>query len=388
MRPSLAATLLVVGVGVVARIAVAVLLGDRFHFADEAIYVDAAGRIAHGGALGAQYRSVPGYPFMLAALRTMAPPGILGLRVAQATVTAAGGALVVALAGTLVGLRAAVAAGLLYALDPLLAVSGSLLYPDAVAAVLLAALVLAGSTTGPGSTAGRAAAIGIGLGALALLRPAALATVPVLAAWVAAGVGGAARRRVLHATLVVAACALALAPWTYRNYRLHGALAPIAVAGTHTAPVAPADVQAHGLTGALLREAVEHPWMLAAHVGREFLHFWELYPQRLSTDNDERRAQLHADDPRLPTEATFPAALRDRVATVASTVELGLALLGLGVLWRERRAHAVLLVALMVALGLAYALFIGKTRYRIPVVPLLLVLAGAGAAGLVRSVGR
>jgi hypothetical protein len=154
---------------------------------------------------------------------------------------------------------------------------------------------------------------------------------------------------------------------------------PIAVAGIQSAPVPSSELQARGLTGALLREAARRPRAIAAHVGREFLHFWELYPQRLTTDNASRRAEIHAGDPRLPAEPTFPPALRDRVSTLASVAEVGLSLVGLGILWRRRRAEAVLLLAVMLAFGLGYSVLTGRMRYRIPVVPALLVLAGGGA---------
>lgn len=387
MRLPVAATLLVVGVALVARLGAAVALGNGFQFDDEAVYVDAAARVTGGTGFGAGYRSVPAYPLVIAALGAVAPGGVLGVRVAQAVVTAAGAAVVLALAGLLLGPRAALAAGLLYALDPLLVVAGSLLYPEAVAAVLLAATVLTTIHAARRDDLGLSAIVGIALGTLALFRPVALVIAPVIAVWIAAVAAAPTRRRALHATFVLAGCGLALAPWTYRNYRLHGAVVPIAVAGTQAAPVPFSNVQAYGLTGALLREVALRPRSIAAHVGREFLHFWEFYPQRLTTDNAKLRAEIHTNDPRLPAEPAFPAALRDRVSAVASVIEIGLALLGLTILWRRRRAEAVLLGAVMLAFGLGYALLIGKMRYRIPVVPVLLVLAGAGATRVLRAPG-
>jgi 4-amino-4-deoxy-L-arabinose transferase-like glycosyltransferase len=387
MRAPVAATFLVVGVGLVARLGAAVAVGDGFRFDDEAVYVDAAARLAGGGGFGERYRSVPAYPLVIAALQAVAPAGVLGIRVAQAVATAAGAAFVLALGSALFGPRAALAAGLLYALDPLLVVAGSLLYPEAVAAVVLSAAVLAAIHAARRDGLRRSAIVGIVLGVLALLRPVALVVVPVIAAWIAVVAAAPARRRALHATLVLAGCGLALVPWTYRNYRLHGAVVPIAVAGTQIAPVPFSQVEAHGLTGALLREAALRPRSMATHIGREFLHFWEFYPQRLSTDNAKLRAEIHTNDPRLPSEPPFPAVLRDRVSAVASVAEMGLAVVGLAVLWRRRRAEAVLLVAVMLAFGLGYSLFIGKIRYRIPVVPVLLVLAGAGATRILRAPG-
>jgi len=374
------AALAVVVAALVARLGAAALLGDRLHFADEGVYFDAATRLREGNGLGSQYRSVPAYPIVVAAFEGLAPGGVLGVRAAQAVVTGVGAVLVMVLATRLLDRRAALVAGMLYALDPLLVVAGSLLYPEAIAAVLLVAIVLGALRAARRDAAGVSAAVGIALGVLAQLRPVALLVVPVVSTWIASVVAAPPRRRALHAMAVIAGCGLALAPWTYRNYRFHGALAPIATAGTRSAPVSGADVQDRGLVEALLRQACERPLFLATHVGREFLHFWELYPQRLTTDNPERRAGLHDDDPRLPVEPSFPAGLRDRVSAAASAAELGLGAIGLLTLWRRRRAEAVLLASVMLAFGLGYALFIGKMRYRITIVPLLLVLAAAGLA--------
>jgi len=374
------ATLVVVAAALVARLGAAVVLGNRLHFADEGVYLDAAARLADGNGLGSQYRSVPAYPIALAAFQRLVPDGVLGVRAAQAVVTGVGAVLVMLLATRLrLDRRAALVAGMLYALDPLLVVAGSLLYPEAIAAVLLVGVVLGALRAASRDAAVVSGAVGIALGVLAQLRPVALLVVPVVSAWIATVVAAPARRRALHAVAVLAGCGLALAPWTNRNYRFHGALAPIATAGTRSAPVSGTDVQNRGLAEALLRQACERPLFLATHVGREFLHFWELYPQRLTTDNPERRVGLHDGDPRLPVEPSFPAGLRDRVSAVASAVEMTLGAVGLWTLWRRRRADAVLFACVMLTFGLGYAFFIGKMRYRITIVPLLLVLAAAGA---------
>jgi len=380
-RPAMMFTGMVV-LALVARLAAVLSLGDRLHFDDEGVYLDAAVRLGDGMGFGEDFRNVPGYPVVLAALRLAAPDGVLGVRVAQAVLTAAGTAAVMTLALSLGGRRMAFAAGLFYALDPLLVVAGGLLYPEAIAAVVLTLIILAALRAVARDDLRGAALVGALLGGLALLRPVALALVPVLVLWTAAQVTGSWRRRGVHGAVVLLACGAALVPWTYRNYRLHGVVAPIAIAGTHTAPVPLSEIRARGLTHALLQQAREDPGSLAAHAGREFLHFWELYPQRLAIDNPTRRAEIHGGDARLPVEPTFPTVLRDRVSAAASAVEFGLAALGVGVLWGRRRAATVLLLAVMLGFAAGYAPFIGKLRYRIPVVPLLLVLAGAGAASV------
>jgi hypothetical protein len=204
----------------------------------------------------------------------------------------------------------------------------------------------------------------------------------VLAGWILVHGRAAPRRRLLQAIVLVLGCALLPGAWTYRNYRVHGALTPIATAGIQAAPVSPSEAQSLGLTVALLHRARDQPGALAAHLGREFLHFWELYPQRLTTDDAELRAALHARDPRLPTAPVVSSTLRDRVSAAASALELGLALIGLVAAWRARRPAAWLLLAVSLALAAGYAPFRGKIRYRIPVVPLVMVLAGAGLTAL------
>jgi len=381
MTRATAVALAVVGVATAARLGAAAYLGDRLHFDDEAVYFDAARRLADGAGLGDRYRHAPGFPIVLAAFRTVGVDGVVGMRMAQAVVTGAGAAVVMALAARIVGHGGAVAAGLLYALDPLLVVAGALLYPEGVAAVVLTTAVTGTLAAADRDGALRPMMIGLLLGGLVLLRPVALVLAPVLAGWIAV-LGNASRpHRMRQAAVLLVGCGMLLAPWTYHNYRVHGTLTPIATAGIEAGPVSRSEARSLGLSGAFLQRARDEPRALAARVGREFLHFWEFYPQRLTTDNARRRAALHANDTRLPTEPSFPADLRDRLSAVSWALVLGLALLGLGAVWRHRRLDAVLLLLVSLVFALGYAAFMGKIRYRIPVVPLVMVIASAGLTG-------
>jgi hypothetical protein len=360
----------------VTRAAGALAIGDRFYFADEAIYVDAAYRLLDGAGLGPDFRQAPGYPVLVAVFAAVVPSSILAIRLAQSALAALGSVVVYALAERLAGRGPALAAAAIYAVDPLLVVSAGLLYPETLAAVLLATAILAAWRGGLDSV-GYSGLSGVLLGCLALVRPVALVILPVVAIWIAFQVPR--RRAPAHLGLVTVATLLVLAPWTYRNYRIHGRLAPIAVAGAHTAPVAPQAVAESGLTVALLEQAWTNPAVFAARTVRQFFQFWELAPTRLTTDDPERRATLHRRDQRLSTDALVPAGARDLVSIIASTLEFGLALLGLVLLWRTRRAAALLVIAVSIAFGLGYALFVAKLRYRIPILPLIFVLSGVGA---------
>ena len=70
------------------------------------------------------------------------------------------------------------------------------------------------------------------------------------------------------------------------------------------------------------------------------------------------------------------------MAATSSGIELLLAGLGLVVVWRARRREAVLLAGMILVFALGHALFVGRMRYRITVLPLVFVLAGAGLATL------
>jgi 4-amino-4-deoxy-L-arabinose transferase-like glycosyltransferase len=267
-------------------------------------------------------------------------------------------------------------AAAIYAVDPLLVVSAGLLYAESLAAMLLTLAVLAAWRAGDNSLRGSALA-GVLLGALTLVRPVGLVLVPVMAVWVALKFSP--RRAVAHMGLVVVAAMLVLAPWIYRNYRVHGRLAPIAVAGTHMAPAVPREVAEYGLTVSIMRKVWTDPARVAGRTAKQFLQFWELTPSRLVTDDPGQRASLHGRDPRLPREALMPTGARDLVSMVASTVEFGLAFIGLLLLWRRRPDAALLVGAVIFTFALGYALFVTKLRYRIPILPLVFVLAGVGA---------
>ena len=99
-----------------------------------------------------------------------------------------------------------------------------------------------------------------------------LALVPVVTVWIAAKVPF--KRAGLHLAVVVVATLLVLAPWTYRNYRVHGRFTPIAEAGTHMAPVTPRELAEDGLTVSILKKVWKDPAGVAGRTTRQFLQFW------------------------------------------------------------------------------------------------------------------
>jgi hypothetical protein len=175
---------------------------------------------------------------------------------------------------------------------------------------------------------------------------------------------------------------MALLPWTYRNYRIHGRLIPVAMAGTAGVPAIGTGLDRLGVPGVLATAVRVDPAGLARRTAREFRGFWEFYPTRLMTDDSSRRAEFSRRDPRLTSTPVLQRSLRDTASALSFGLELALAAVGLLVGWRTRRRETVWLVTTVLAFSLGYALFHGKLRYRIPILPIVLAFAGLGAQGV------
>lgn len=380
-------------VALTARIAGALAIGDSFHFPDEAVYVDAAMRLAQGSGFAVEYRNVPGYPVFLALLTLGLSPALLCLRVAQAAVAALGCLAVFALGDRLFGRRVAIVAGVTYALDPLMVLSSGLLYPETLAALLVPLVVLATFDGAERDFLARSAIAGGLLGLAALLRPVALILFPVVAVWLLVMAELRPRRRVAHVLALGLAFLLVLAPWTLRNARVHGRLVPVATAGTdNMTPIPRGEVAREGLIVSMGRYAWTQPGALGSKIARQFLEFWEVAPTRISTDDPVKREEFHRLDRRLAVEPLFSRELRDGVSALSFGLELILALVGLTLGTRGRWRRASLPVAMTLAYAVGYSMFVAKLRYRIPILPLVFLFTGTGAAVVhsfvMRSTGR
>jgi hypothetical protein len=142
----------------------------------------------------------------------------------------------------------------------------------------------------------------------------------------------------------------------------------------------------------MARGAWSDPGAFFRRFTQQFVLFWELAPTRMVTDDPVRREELRQSDPRLPAQPLFSRSLRDRVSAASFGLELALGLLGLLAAARARWRQTLLPVALILAYAAGYALFVAKLRYRIPVLPLLFLFTGAGAAAVYsfarRAMGR
>lgn len=347
----------------------------------------------------------PGYPWFLGVLAWVGRPITDDVPLLGAIVQSVLGALTVvggAVAGRrLAGPRAGIVAAFGLALYPNLVFhSGALLGETLYNALFMAFCVVALTTRLPhGLTTARVVATGLPLGLAVMVRPISLAVVPVVALtwWLATRNRRLVLRSMAILVLVVGGC---IVPWTVRNALRMDAFVPIStntgdnlcighgpgadgkftlredcrtdqdfLAGTRQEVDADAEKTRIALR-AVADDPKRQPWL----VWRRFYFTW-LQPG----DHDAIVAvQSYGTDPFI--DATTEDRLRT-VADLAYWVVAAVGVAGLGALAWRRRPEDVFWVGCAVMTALVPLAFFGDSRFKVPVIPLLIV----AAATLVRT---
>ena len=227
---------------------------------------------------------------------------------------------------------------------------------------------------------------GILWGLASLTRP--VAIVAVLFAWGwAVAVAGAGRRRLLHAVpVMVLACAAVVAPWTVRNYAVHGCFVPVttqagwvlyesanplATGGTWEEREIPI---AHELVG-----LSEIEW--SRHLRRRAMEFIRENPGKMAWLAVQKQARFW--NP-VPNAKELRTKRNIVIGLLSSGVMLVCALVGTVCVVR-RGAPGVLLLGPVIYYTLVHCVFLGSIRYRLPVEPFLIILAAHGMMVVVGS---
>ena len=351
----------------------------------------------------------PGYPWFLGIIAWLGKPFTHNVVTLAVLVQAVLGAATVVLGARvghrLAGPRSAVIAAFGLALYPnLIFHSGSILGETLYDFLFMAfAVVFLGSSWPSDLTRRRLVASGLLLGLAVMVRPISLAVLPVivLAIW-------AAEHRlttaVLKAGLVTAAVVACIAPWTVRNaVRMHERIpistntgdnlcighGPLANGSFGARP----DCVTHfnfldgpasevGADRAKTKIAID---AIKADPGREpwltWRRFWFMWVR--DGDHDGVLAvQSYNSDPFLGPVTT---ARLNRVADVVYWIVAPVGALGLlGLAWR-RRPEDLAWVGFTVMTALVPLAFFGDSRFKVPVIPLLIVAASWWADGARRS---
>ncbi len=350
---------------VAVRVAFALTLEDKWYFYDTKHYDAAARHLVRGEGFkldyeffgSTDYNLEPLYPLFLAANYALFGRHFITVRLVQALL---GGLLCVLV--FYIGRRSfgfwqgVVAAGICIFYPHLIFISG-ILYPEQLFTLLLAAGVLSLLRFEEQKRDAQLFGAALFFGAACLTKGILLAFFPFLALWMLlSGVGHTARNcRSIAIVLVV--IVLLLLPWTYRNYRLTGTLAPVRA---HTNVVL--DETYADRDDALLTEFLSKKIGAGEFIRRyagEFIRFWTPTLGRVKTDSEYKNSKT------------------DLIAAAAALPVMLFALLGLcgaSGRWRE----TLLFLCVLLSFALTYSLFITHVRYRIPVEPYLILLAGNG----------
>ncbi len=400
---------LLLGLALALRLGWVLAVPHAIAFPDEKQYLNIAGNFLAGEGLTVTVDSstdqmlhvhllmhrVPVYPLVLALL-TKLGLGYEGIRATQAALGALAAVMVWLLARELASERAARIAGLLAAVDPFSVYFTGLFLSETLFVLLFVTcwyyVVRAWREAGSSEPASRwiASSLVAGLlgAAAALTRSEAL---PVLAlapaAWLI--VGPARAKGLLASCLILLALAVGLSPWVALNYRrtyredtggriilatcnvgasLYEAVGPFATGGPNKQNTAWPE-EATLLAGdeaafdrCLLDKSLAYmrhdPARTLRLAGVKFLRTWNLFPN-FEPERTTRRMWISAG-------FMVPVCLA--------------ALLGLWALRRRRELVWVLLP--VVVWTLVHMVFVGSVRYRVPMMPLVFILSGAGAAWL------
>lgn len=342
----------------------------------------------------AQFGRAPGYPAFLAAIgagTTNAPAAPVRVKAVQAVLGALTVCLIAAAATRAAGPVAGVAAAWLAAIyPPLVWISSYVLSESLYSLLALAtALTLQGAVdySGPGARPSTKLALAFAAGLLCglsiLVRPAMLFFLPLAIIWLVV------RLMPRPALALVAGTFIVVAPWTLRNFSVHGRFVLVASeggvtfwTGNHPLARGEGDLAANpDLKRAELEFRAAHPGLTAEQL--EPLYYRDAIGHIASHPGWWvgllARKAFYTVVPAGPSYALH--SFRYRAASVISYVLLlPFAVAGAVVLWRgPLRPTSLLLLA--AASGLACIVFFPQERFRIPVIdPVLIVCAAALAA--------
>jgi len=353
---------------------------DGFYFPDSLQYSQAALNLLAFGELGANYNRAPAYPVFLAGVYVLFGESIFAVRVVESVVGAVLAVVIGAIGRRIAGPAVGALAGVIWAVYPMGIFIAGLVYPTTLAAMLLACGVW---RLLPGNneklSARKVFCGGLFFGLAALTIPVALLTIAIVAAWV---FYWACHSRILLACLLLSGSAVSLLPWTARNFGVYGEIVPVQPRLERHLPKI--GTPGTNRTGNRVRAILLRPDLYAVRVGKNFLRFWELYPNRIKMSQQEYRDKLNTKDPRVVKDTIYtPNQLINAVSILSTGPVLVFGLIGTIAMWlrKDLRRELSLLWFTALSFAVGYSFFVGRIRYRIPVEPYLIILSAYGIHG-------
>jgi len=362
------------------RVIFVMSLQPGFYFWDSVKYDRAAVHLINDGNFGSDYDRSPAYPLFLAGIYLVLGKSILAVRLVEALLGGLIAVLIAVIGKKTLGLASGLAAGAIWALYPLAVFLAGLVYPETLITVLLAgAVALLLSTLGEARVARPVPMLlaGLLLMLATMAKPVVAATFLGICAWLVIWRG---RRSLRPVGLLVAGFCLPLAIWAGISSHYFGKVIvsdPRTVSFIDKAGSSNMEEVRKGR----IRRALEDPTGFVLHFASEFAHFWQIYPERVVMSDQALRDKFHQRDSRVVRKTVFSSgnSLTDWVAILSIGPVFLLALGGMVFMVRNRMwSELSLLLVLILSFAVAYSFFFTQIRYRIPVEPYIILLAGHG----------
>jgi len=376
------------------RVIFVATLQPGFYFWDSVKYDRAAVNLINQGNFGPEYDRSPAYPLFLAAIYVTLGKSILAVRLVEALLGALIAVLIAVIGKKTLGAASGLAAGLIWSLYPLAVLLAGLVYPETLITVLLAgAVALLLSAVGDRSL-GRPVLVliaGLLLMLAMLAKPVVAATFLGICAWLLLVRG---RRSLRPIGLLVAGFCLPLALWAGISTYYFG---KVIISDPRTLSFIDkvGSTNMEEVRKGRIRRAMEDPAGFVLHFASEFAHFWQIYPERVVMSDQSLRDKFHQRDSRVVRKTVFSS--RNSLTDWAAMLSIGpvflLAIAGTVFLVRNRQwSELSLLFFIILSFAFAYSFFFTQLRYRIPVEPYIILLAGHGlimvGARLLRARGE
>ena len=386
--------------------AIADRIADPFalHLIHDAARYDAWARAIVSGVgfeTGA-FSQAPLYPYLVAAIYALLGPQPAAIVVLQVAMGIATVALVGRAAAHAFDEDAAAWSAWLCAFCGVLAFYETKLLPAALAVLLVALLIERLQAADREVRPGAWAVAGLVAGAMALVNAASLLFLPLGCAWIAMDRARSAAARTGRAAAFVAAAAIVIAPVGVRNFRAGGGIVPVADNGGITFWQAnnPAAVGVfstpEGFSGSIATQRDESRRLASEAAGRplrddEVSRYWFARGRAFRAGDPAHAAWLLGRKLLLTIASTEqPLEYSPRLdgpwrylLPVPFAALFALALCGARPALARRGAHPALIA--VAATVTVLIVFYVASRYRVPMIPGLAILAGAGAVRLKRG---
>ncbi len=357
-----------VAIGVAAfalRACFALTLEERWYFYDTVHYDAAARSLLRGEGFRLDqpffgtttYNLEPLYPLFLAGNYGLFGRHFLAVRLVQALLGALMCGITFLVAKELLDLKVATLAAGACAIYPHLIFISSLLYPEQLFTLLLAAGIWCAVKYLRTGRSRYVVGMGVWFGLAAMAKGIALALLPAFGLWLLLLPVVGVRRRLAHVAVLLAAVVVLQLPWSVRNYRLFGRLAPVRAHATMMFDERYAQKDEALLSQWLHGKVGTGRFLL--RYAEEFAHFWTPTLGRLQSRNQ------------------FTSWWTNLMSVLITGPMLLLALCGVWCGRRRLRELSPLLVVVL-TFACAYSFFLTHVRYRLPVEPYLIVVASFG----------